>query len=155
MASNSALRLFLIISIIIIMAGILLIVINQFDRGYVFIGEDTEFQAEQKKLIDHVYLSREQQQETPLAPVKTALQQSAPVVVPPPPLPLAEKPQEAMVKENPPAAVPAPVAPQPKISSAQDIFAENPWEPKYQPANDYHSQLLRNNPWSPYYKPGY
>jgi uncharacterized membrane protein len=154
MVSNSILRLFLMMSILVIMTGILLIVYMQFDRGYVFIGFDSEYEKEQQNLISHVYQNQLDAKQAPAKPV--ALQPTKTVmIVEPEPQIETRAPVEPV---SPPVAIapPAPIAP-PTVSSqprtlAQATPADDVWN--NQAADDYYSQLMRHNPWSPYYKPG-
>ena len=155
MVSNSILRLFLMLSILVIMAGILLIIYMQFDRGYVFIGLDPEFEREQQNLISHVYQNQLQAKSTPVVPVieprrTVMLVDPAPRQAPPP-----------VIRPEPSAQAPIsrPVSPS-TSTPALPGTTDEPATPRraetapVEPAEDYYSLLLRHNPWSPHFKPG-
>ncbi len=161
MVTNSILRLFLMLSILVIMAGILLIVYIQFDRGYVVIGFDPEYEREQQNLITHVYQNQLQASTAPtqahtLQPRKTVMvvepaAQQAPSMTPSPLAPPA--PPSASL----PAATPT-VSSQPRMLNLATPEGQSQFETAKQqamaPTEDYYTLLLRHNPWSPHYQPG-
>lgn len=154
MITNSVLRLFLMLSIIIILAGITLIVFNQFDRGYVFMGGETDYQIEQSNLIDHVYQTQVKPEASADSPLVMKLNKATVVIQSEAD---TNKPiqQETPQLKSPGSAPTTPVTPQPVVETPPLPATNNPWQSPAPPANDYYTHLLRNNPWSPHYKPGY
>lgn len=151
MTTNSVLRLFLTLSIVIILAGILIIVFLQVDRGYPLTGGDSELHAQQQKLISHVYTTQGQTDTSSditqgmrpsrtLPKMPTVVDQNA----------FEQAPLTA--SETTASIQPAPVQPLPQ--PAPPAMA-NPRLAPPDPRYDYYTQLLRNNPWSPHYQPGY
>ena len=150
MVSNSVLRSFLTLSILLIVTGILVIVFIQFDRGYVVLGLDKDFEEEQENLINHVYRNQLQAQESGLQKVAVVPTKTVMVVEPEA---APAMPQVDPVITTPPVAQ-APVMPPRRtpVPQAAKTQSENVWNTEQQ--NDYYSQLLRNNPWSPHFQPG-
>jgi|GEM_PF-980845 len=164
MVTNSILRLFLMFSILVIMAGILLIVYIQFDRGYVVMGFDPDYEREQQNLITHVY--QNQLQASPAATQTHALQPRKTVMVVEPaaqqapamtPAPVAPPTPPAPSSTSLPPAIPT-VSSQPRRLNVAPPEGRNQIEPEQQPTavptEDYYTLLLRHNPWSPHYQPG-
>ena len=153
MITNSVLRLFLTLSIVIIVAGILVVVFVQFDRGYVFTGIDRDFQAEQHNLIKHEYLKVGTMQPT-TSPSLSGLEKRDELVT-------GErgKNQETQsraagksaAETSTPKSLPARPVPGPTASPA----VADSWRPRATAQSDYYTRLLRNNPWSPDFKPGH
>lgn len=157
MINNSILRLFLILSILIILLGILVIIFIQFDRGYVLMSTESDFHNEQRNLIDHVYQTQVQEPATADNPLVMKLNKATVVIQ----TEADEKlPQQKPVEE---------VKPVERKTSADELIQKQKtaidqirnnnsiWQQRqahndYQ--NDYQMMLLRNNPWSPHYKPG-
>ena len=184
MTKNSVFRTFLMISTLIILAGILLIIFIQFDRGYVDFSRGTKFFEEQKNLIKHVYQTQVAPEEPQDNPLVMKLNKATVVIQTEPddstvttqpektttaPVETAEQTpveqQVAVVTYSPPATIPQthvaqePVASMPtEISSITPQVTQQPMQNTWQQSQtgeDYYLQLLRNNPWSPYYKIGH
>lgn len=153
MVTNSVLRMFLMLSIFTILAGILLIVFNQFDRGYVFVGEEQNFKDQQRNLINHVYQTQVEGDESADNPLVMKLNKATVVIQSEPESPPVVISEPKQVKPSQPPA--QPVVKQPAPVNRPQPVASNPWQQPVSRTDDYYTQLLRNNPWSPHYKPGY
>lgn len=153
MVTSSVLRLFLLLAIVIILTGIALIVLIQFDRGYVFLEQDSSFFAEQRNLIDHVYETQVRSGQDADNPLVMKLNKAT-VVIQSEPEPSPPVAAEKLEKLSKPEASSATLAPVPQTPPLPDSQRGNPWNPAYEEPVDYQTLLLRNNPWSPYYRPG-
>lgn len=130
MSGYSALSKSLIISIIIILAGITMIIFMQFDRGYVYPAKPSSLPTEQ---IHHIYQSQQNRPNTKNLAVQANVH-SMPETYPFPNLqiPQAKRP---VTRQS--------------YSATNKIGNNGKSEQFGGPV------FLRDNPWNPYYKPQY
>jgi hypothetical protein len=169
MIKNSIFSTFLMLSILIILAGILFIIFIQFDRGYVSFNNGANYQQEQKNLINHIYKTQVQPTNNAVENPLVMKLNKATVVI----QPQSETASLSVVEPQAPAAKTEIVEIQPakvpaeKITIAtyktqpENIIPAQPSTPQIsrnimpqKEDDDYYAQLLRNNPWSPYYRAG-
>ena len=156
MINNSILRIFLILSIVIILLGILTIIFIQFDQGYVLMSTENDFHKEQRNLINHVYQTQVQEQSAGENPLVMKLNKATVVIQTQADEKSAQKEPVEEIKPVEKKALTDELIQQQKtaidqIRNNNSIWQQRQAENDY--ANDYQMMLLRNNPWSPHYRP--
>lgn len=156
MITNPVLRTFLLLSILIILAGILLIIFIQFNRGYAINHQQTDFHAQQKNLINHVYQSQLQSNTTTSNPLSVKLKKTA-IAIPTEPEEIDLQAQVTKdTRKNNETRASSDTSRRKNLSSPQTLPVQRNyyWNQTHE-AQDYQMSFLRNNPWSPYYDPRY
>lgn len=147
MLSRPSFHIFLTISVIAILIGIVLVIFTQFDRGYIATGKDENFKQLQMQIVEHSF-QESLENNQPAAKKETVKQL------------IEQVKQDDLVSSRIQAG-------KPQTSTQKDIerireLNQRDYRQQYRtPANanggyayeDYESYWLRNNPWSPYYQP--
>jgi len=151
------------LSIFVILAGIVLIIFIQFDRGYINLRSESDYHQQQKNLIDHVYQTEVDPQTTEETPLVMKLNKATVVIQTEPVIEAIPAPVEAL--QNKPVAVAEPQisvakfepevihTPAPQAAPTRQTNSDV-WQQR-QIEEDYQMRLLHNNPWSPHFKAGY
>ncbi len=151
------------LSIFVILAGIVLIIFIQFDRGYVKLHSATDPLQAQQNLIDHVYqtqVDRASEQDNPLVmklnkpTVVIQTETERPTLLPEEPQSLTENPVRSATKPPTLANYETLTANTKSIQTAPSRLNYDAWQ-QTQIEEDYQMRLLHNNPWSPHFKAGY
>ncbi len=131
MRTPSALSTSLMLSLFIILAGILLIIFIQFDRGYKLTSEIPVFHQEQNNLINNLYQNNKDQlsQQQPSSPEPEVLTADGAYLQP-------LNPDQSSYSGRVDT----------RYSDRRNLSGYYQYDESY---------LLRQNPWSPDYRPGY
>jgi predicted Holliday junction resolvase-like endonuclease len=147
MLSRPSFYIFLIISVLAILIGIVLVIFIQFDRGYIATDTDENFKQLQKQIVEHSF-QKNLENNQPAEKKETVKQLIEQVKQDDLASSLVQSGQQQTSTEK-------------EIERIKTLNQRDYREPYRMPAysdrgyayEDYESYWLRNNPWSPYYQP--